>query len=96
MKPENIPNFSSPNSSQWKGLTLDELRYQMALNHARREIVGAQIHNLGQEVSEGRLIKSMQGGLLSRVLSSLNYIDYAVIAFNVFSKVRQLWPRHKK
>ena len=96
MKPENIPNFTSPNAAPWKGVTLDELRFQMALNHARREIVGAQLHTLGQEVSDGRLMKSVQGGLISKLLASLNYLDYAVLAFNVFSKIRHLWPRRKK
>lgn len=96
MKPENIPNFTSPHADPWQGLSLDELRFQMALNHARREIVGAQLHAIGQEVSDGRLMKSVQGGLISKLLTSLNYLDYAVLAFNVFSKIRRIWPRRKK
>lgn len=96
MKYEHLSDFLNPDATSWGGMSLDDLRFQRALNHARREIVGAQLHQLGKELSGGQILKTTGSGIVSRLLSTLNYFDYAVLAFNIISKVRRVWPRKSR
>ncbi|MDE6177011.1 MAG: hypothetical protein K2F71_05650 [Paramuribaculum sp.] len=73
--------------AEWRGYTIDELRYQRALTSARLEIQKERLLNQVNTIRgsfgmlEGR-------GIMGKMLRSLNYIDYAVLAFQAFRRLR--------
>lgn len=67
----------------WKGYTLDELRYQRALVAARVEI---QKERLVVQSDKLRNAMSSPTGVWGRIFSSINYVDYAVLAFQLISR----------
>ncbi len=84
------------NNPEWNGYTLDELRYQKALSAARLELqkerMMAQVQKMRETVS---LVPS--SGIIGRMFSSLNYVDYGLIAFRIIKRVTGLVRkfRHK-
>lgn len=68
-------------------MDIDELRYQRALALARYEM--AKYH---LKESAGSVVENFARprGIMGRLLSSLNYIDYAVLAFRIGSKLMKL------
>ncbi len=68
----------------WNGYTLDELRYQRALNMARLEIEKEKLTAATSEMKRGLPSLSTGHGILSKIAGSLSYIDYAVLAFRLF------------
>ena len=80
----------------WKGYNLEQLRYQRALNMARREIATQQINTLGKELSNGTILTANHQSLLTKIISSLNYLDYGVMAWNIFSRMRRITGKFNK
>lgn len=96
MKPQRLTDFNRPDSREWNGHNLEDLRFQMALNHARREVLNSQIKAFSEEISKGKMMRTMRGGIISKLMSSLNYLDYIVLAFNVFSKARRIFSHGRR
>ena len=72
----------------WKGYPLDEIRYLRAYTAARIEIQGEGLKNNVRNLNPlSRGDGSQPGGLFGRIFSALTYIDIAIIAFKVGSKV---------
>ncbi len=91
MKPKELPQHDV----NWKGYTIDEIRYQRAFTLARLEIEKARIFNATQNIYKG-VERQTSTGIVGRLLSSLSYLDYAVIAFkfgrrilNIFGSLRR-------
>lgn len=80
---------SPHDNPEWNGYTIDELRYQRALTTARLDIQKERLLNQVNAVKgsfgmlEGR-------GIVGKMLRSLNYIDYAVLAFQAVGRIRSL------
>lgn len=74
-------------SDNWDGYTLDELRYQRALNMARLEIEKEKLNAGITEMRRGLPTINSGHGILSKIAGSLSYIDYAVLAFRIFRTV---------
>lgn len=89
----NIPTSAS--SGPWKGLSLDEIRYQRALTEIRIEIskekLKASAQGLTPNSSKGFKSKS----ILSKMLGALSWIDYGVMAITIGSKLRKILKRKK-
>lgn len=90
---EHLSQFNGPESKEWKGLSIEDLRYERALNLARREIVSQQIKTLTKEVANGSAITSGNRTIISKITSSLSYIDYGILAVTLFSRIRRLFRR---
>lgn len=77
---------------QWKGYDIDELRYQQAYTEARLEIekerMAANVRGIYSSTAMTR-----SGGIVSRILGSLNYVDYAIIAYRIFKKARGIMKK---
>lgn len=78
----------------WKGYTIDELRYQQAYTQARLEIERERMTASAQSLYSGS-IAGKAGGIMGKVLGSLNYVDYAVLAFRLFRKVYTIFHRRR-
>lgn len=82
---------------EWKGYTIDELRYQKAFALARVEIQKEKMAIAASQLKEG-----MPGvkahGIYGKLLGSLNYLDYVIIAYKLSSKVFSMFKsvRHRK
>lgn len=75
------------NSENWNGYTLDELRYQRALTSARLEIEKEKLMQGINSMRSGLPSFSSGNSILAKIAGSLNYIDYAVLAFRLFKTV---------
>ena len=93
---EKLSQFNGSQHEDWKGYNLEQLRYQRALNMARREIATQQINTLGKELSNGTILTADHQSLLTKIISSLNYLDYGVMAWNIFSRMRRITGKFNK
>lgn len=73
---------------------IDELRYQRAVALARYEINKARFLE-DIEAAKSKIPAAVSGkGIFGKILGSLNYVDYALIAYRIYSKIRKF--RKKK
>lgn len=77
-----------------KGYGIDELRYRRAYALAKYEMAKMRMAESVESVKAG--IPSVgRGGILGKILASLNYVDYAIIAYRIVSKFAKLRRRKK-
>ena len=103
---KNIPARNTADEpAVFNGYTLQELRYQRALASLKKEFAKekalAGLNAMKEKTAFGRLSGKVSslgkaGGLLPKVLSSLNYADYAMLGFSVFGTVRKVWNFFKR
>lgn len=84
--------------ASWKGYSLDELRYQRALNMARIEIAKHMIATQGTTLYENtfKMSGGNRGGIVGKLMSTLSVMDYSVIAFRLGSKLFSLYRSFRK
>ena len=69
---------------EWKGYTLEELRYMRAYTAARLEINRDRLQrNLVTLKNAGPVSKS---GIFGKILGTLSYLDIALVTFRIGSK----------
>ncbi len=89
-------DFVDYKDENWTGYTLEELRYQRAMILARIEMEKQGIVHGFQHAKESiPLISGGRKGLVGKLLGSLSYIDYALLAFRAVRSVSKLFHRHK-
>lgn len=97
-RPEDVITEEKP---AFKGYTLDELRYQRALVMLRREFAKQKVNHKLRTIRKtnaftGTASGSKSSGLVragsiaSRILSGMNYLDYAMIGISAFGTVRKI------
>ncbi len=104
--PDVPADLVTPNPRPVKGLTISEIRYQRALVALQKEFckekIGVSVRKLknaspfsknfnSKKVPAGRI-----GALAGKLISGMNYLDYAVIGFSAFSNVRKILGFFKK
>jgi hypothetical protein len=93
--------------NKFKGYTLEELRYQRALVLLQKEFCKSRItRNVNHLQKNNPLSPSSASGSLpgkvgfvaSKLLTGLNYLDYAMIGFSLFGTARKIFSifRRKK
>lgn len=99
--------ITSPEYS-FKGYTLEELRYQRALITLRKEFCKSKlISNVDKLRKTNPLSPSAAAGslpaksrfIVTKLLTGLNYLDYAVLGYSLFNSVRKvtsIFRRKKK
>ncbi len=105
---EAAKNITKP-VSKFKGYTLEEIRYQRALVTLQKEFcknkLNRNLRNLNKSnpfssaASPSGSIPGKLGLLAGKLLTGLNYIDYAMIGFSMFGTIRKvlsLFHRKKK
>lgn len=90
---------------KFEGYTLEEIRYQRALVLLQKEFCKNKImRNFAQIQKSNPLspekaasgLPGKVGFVASRLLSGLNYLDYAMIGFSVFGTVRKIFSFFRK
>lgn len=100
-------NFSasSDKSVEFKGYTIDELRYQRALTAVHKEFAKQKLLNIVNDLQKNNpftiqgavsSIPGTSGKIVGKLLSGLNYLDYAMIGFSVFGTVRKVFKFFRK
>ncbi len=98
MNKKKIVSSNPHNDPGFKGYTMAELRYQRALLALKREYckenimeTAVKIHHDSPFSSDGQksLMKNV-GGVASKVIGGLNYVDYLLIGFSAFSSIRKV------
>ncbi len=87
------------NSTEFKGYSIEELRYQRALISLRKDFCKSKmIHNanrIGKRGFFGRNGTTSRvahvGGLASKIISGLGYLDYVMIGMSVFGTGRKIF-----
>ncbi len=79
----------------WKGYTLNELRYHMAVNIIRREIEKERFKHGFEAMTQKNIMSIGDGNILKRVIGALNIMDYAVIAIKLWQKMRGIYNRYR-
>lgn len=87
--------------NKFKGYTLEEIRYQRALVALQKEFcktkLNRNIHNLQKAnplTSASASASSLPGkfgAIAGKLLTGLNYLDYAMIGFSAFNSVRKVF-----
>lgn len=84
---------------EFKGYTIEELRYQRALVALQKEFCKSKVlHNLNKVRnkklfgSDGNTSKIARvGNIASKVFSGLNYLDYIMIGMSLFGSGKKLY-----
>ncbi len=94
--------------NSFKGYTLEELRYQRALVTLRKEFCKAKLiknvdrlrkTNPFSPSSAAESLPAKSKFVVTKLLTGLNYLDYAVLGFSIFNSVRKvtsIFRRKKK
>ncbi|CCX48912.1 MAG: hypothetical protein J6B36_00205 [Muribaculaceae bacterium] len=85
MKQKQLPHVQD----NWQGYTMEEMMYQKAFLLARMEVSKTKLMNEFSEVRSG-MPGVASGSIWSKLLSGFTYVDYAVFAFKIGSKVARL------
>lgn len=87
----------------FKGYSLEELRYQRALVALQKEFSKSKVLNTTRKIRKqgisgmsGRTGKSV--GIVGKMLTGMNYIDYAMLGLSAFNTGRKIFSffRRKK
>lgn len=86
---------------EFKGYTLEELRYQRALVALKKDFSKSKlIHDLDKVrnhkilggAGEGKMSKiARAGGIATKIFSGLNYLDYAMIGMSLFTSGKKIY-----
>lgn len=91
------PAYQDANVSDWKGLTIDELKMRRAKQLVLREVSRA---NLGNTLSNTRQQVSQNGvrGLLfsNNTIAGLKKADYALLGYKLVTLLVKRYLRRKK
>ncbi len=87
------------NSSEFKGYSIEELRYQRALIALRKEFCKSKlVHNANRMRRRGFFGRNGKtsrvahvGGLASKMMSGLGYLDYVMIGISLFGTGRKIF-----
>ena len=77
-------------NSQWRGYTLDEIRFQRMLTLMRIEISRQDMIKQVEPYTSGNRIA---GTLVGRIAGALNFMDYAMLAITVGASLLDIPPQ---
>lgn len=91
--------------TNFKGYSLEELRYQRALVALQKEFTKSRIirntHNLQKSnpfnpATAASSLPGKMGFLASKLFTGINYLDYALIGFSIFGTARKVFSFFRK
>lgn len=82
------------NNGQWKGYTLEELRYRQAIVKARTEIEKYRLGVFVEQVKEHNALFGSKS-VFSRVAGAFSYAEYAILAYRIARKVLPVLRKKK-
>ena len=108
MKPNNLPEVShsqsGTTSSEFRGYSMDELKYKRAVMLVKREILKEkalkEVSNIKKRIpginGESPMASMSKRGIMGKVFKGLNYMDYIVLGFSVFNVGRKFFSIFRK
>lgn len=98
------PIVSPSTKEEFKGYSLDELKYQRALLMLKKEFLrekaAKQVEDVKKKIpvinGESPLTKMSASGIIGRVAKGLNYADYLMLGFSLFSAGKKLVSLFRK
>jgi len=85
------PTSICEDSRQWKGLTLEDIRYRRAINHVKMEIEKERLLSQTSQLVGNTTQGLMSSSMARKMFSGFSYIDYGVLAFQVFKQVQRVY-----
>ncbi len=92
---ENNVDTRMMTNEPWKGYSLDELRYRIAVSTTRKEIEIERIKSGFRMMTQENSVSGVGFDILKRMVGALNILDYAVIAFKLGLKLRRIYRKLK-
>ena len=89
---------TAPEQKDFKGYSLEDLRYQRALVALRKDFAKSKMihnidkarkHRLGGESGSSKIARA--GGIAAKLFSGLSYLDYAMLGMSLFSSGRKIY-----
>ena len=104
MKSKNKEVQNPTEEQDFKGFTLDELRYQRALLMVKREFLKEKAIHQGQQLKEripvlngkSALASISSKGIIGKIAKGLNYTDYLLLGFSIFGAAKKVFSLFKK
>lgn len=94
MKNDNLPVKTLP-EEEFKGYTIDELRYQIVYKSLQREFakerLQLKLHKLQKSLPFGGKGSPKTGGLFGSMFKSLSYLDYILMGYSAFKSVKSVF-----
>ncbi|MDE6684411.1 MAG: hypothetical protein K2J94_04440 [Duncaniella sp.] len=81
---------------EWKGYTLDEIRYARAYAAARMEINRERLMARVQNIQKNGMHSNLSKGLMGKVLGAFSYVDIALLTWRIGRKVFSMTRMLKK
>ena len=75
------------NTEEWKGYTLEEIRYARAYTAARMELNRERLTARARDMQKNGLKPGVSKGMLSKMLGAFSYIDIALLTWRVGRKL---------
>lgn len=91
MKLTNSTRNSNKKPDEWQGYTLEQIAYERAVALARIEIQKNRMDTGTQRMRAGNF--SLGSAMFSKILSALSYVDYAVIAIQLYRRIAPLFRK---
>lgn len=92
MDEKQIPPVSIVDESrEWKGLTLEDIRYRRAINHVRLEIEKERLMSATSQLVGNTTQGLFSSSMARKLFSGFSYLDYGVLAFQVFKQSRKIF-----
>lgn len=82
--------------TEWKGMTLDEIRYARIINELRIQMAKDKLSGSTQGLVSGNTFKMRPSSMIGRMLGALSWLDYGLIALRLSSKFSKVYNRKKK
>ncbi len=81
------------NTKEFKGYSIEELRYQRALIALRKDFCRSKmVHNADRVRKRGTTSRVAHvGGLATKIISGLGYLDYVMIGMSAFGTGRKIF-----
>lgn len=76
-----------PDTAEWKGYTMDELRYARAYTAARIELNKGRLMSRFSQMRKADMQPVMSKGLIGKVIGAFSYIDLAMLAWKIGKNV---------
>lgn len=102
---ENVsPEHVSDENVEFKGYTIEQLKYQRALIALRKEFVREQIMQTVQQIRPQRKKNDSPAGgskmavaklIGSKLLNNLNTLDYVMVGMSLFGTVKKIYHLFK-
>lgn len=95
---EKHPMHSSPTGLEdWPGYTLNDLRYQRAINNVKMAVEQERLMtNIDRMVNPKSRPGNGTPGLMQKMFNGLSVVDYGLMAYSAFKQIRRVYKMFRR